>query len=275
MKSLVLSFAIITCLLPMFGSAAAQDTGVRDTCRFTSGTWEVFTEQDSLFSVELWGWIDDTLVWGIGVGFKVTTSTGGGYGHDDSLIIVDSFMFNPELPLDYSISGRSLLDSTYQPDLLDWGYNGFDVGAIAVARPVLPIETSTKIGDARLKMLNPAELPDEFEILIDSSYFPPAGNFKYSPYGGEGYPPEFVPAQITVINHLSEITPLCGDATGDGNIDVDDAVFLINYVYMGGAEPDPFEAGDVNCDDVINLLDIVVIVNYMFRGGPEPCANCS
>ena len=32
---------------------------------------------------------------------------------------------------------------------------------------------------------------------------------------------------------------VCGDADGIGGIDIDDVVFLINYIFAGGPAPDP------------------------------------
>jgi hypothetical protein len=63
----------------------------------------------------------------------------------------------------------------------------------------------------------------------------------------------------------------CGDANTDGQVNVGDAVFLINYIFKGGSAPDPLEAGDANCDGQVNVGDAVYLVNYIFRGGPEPC----
>jgi hypothetical protein len=65
--------------------------------------------------------------------------------------------------------------------------------------------------------------------------------------------------------------PACGDANGDGEIGIGDAVYEINYVFLGGDSPNPPECGDANCDEAIGLIDIVYIVNYIFRGGNPPC----
>ncbi len=65
-------------------------------------------------------------------------------------------------------------------------------------------------------------------------------------------------------------TYVCGDANGDSNNDVADAVFLINYVFKGGPAPDPIEAGDANGDGETNIADGVYVINYVFKGGPEP-----
>jgi len=64
---------------------------------------------------------------------------------------------------------------------------------------------------------------------------------------------------------------ICGDANGDGEAALGDAVYIISYVFLGGDGPNPLESGDVNCDGKIGLVDIVYLVNYVFRGGPAPC----
>ncbi len=68
--------------------------------------------------------------------------------------------------------------------------------------------------------------------------------------------------------------PICGDTNGDQDVTLSDAVFLINYIYLGGDIPDPEIVGDVNCDGKISLPDVVYIINYVFKSGGVPCANC-
>ncbi len=64
---------------------------------------------------------------------------------------------------------------------------------------------------------------------------------------------------------------ICGDANADQTVNVSDAVRIINYVFAGGAPPQPMEAGDVNCDATCNVSDAVYIINYVFVGGNDPC----
>jgi hypothetical protein len=61
-----------------------------------------------------------------------------------------------------------------------------------------------------------------------------------------------------------------GDANGDGSIDLADAVYLVNYLFIGGPAPDPLWIGDANCSGEVDLADAVYIVNYLFIGGPPP-----
>jgi hypothetical protein len=61
-----------------------------------------------------------------------------------------------------------------------------------------------------------------------------------------------------------------GDANGSDEIGVDDAVFLINYIFKGGEAPQLGRRGDANCDRQFNVADAVFLIRYIFRGGPAP-----
>jgi hypothetical protein len=63
----------------------------------------------------------------------------------------------------------------------------------------------------------------------------------------------------------------CGDANNDGDVNLSDAVTIINYVFIGGPPPEPFITGEVNCDGTVNVSDAVWILNYVFVGGSGPC----
>jgi len=70
-----------------------------------------------------------------------------------------------------------------------------------------------------------------------------------------------------------ELPPvLVGDVTGEGLVDIGDVVFLINYLFIDGPEPDPLMTGDVNCDGIINIGDVICTINYLFIDGPSPCS---
>ena len=65
---------------------------------------------------------------------------------------------------------------------------------------------------------------------------------------------------------------MCGDANGDGVVDVGDMVYEINYLYKNGDPPEPMATGDVNCDEIVNIGDVVYLINWLFRGGLLPCS---
>ena len=67
----------------------------------------------------------------------------------------------------------------------------------------------------------------------------------------------------------------CGDANNDNNVNVSDAVYIINYVFSGGGAPNPVLAcGDSNGDGSVNVSDAVHLINYVFSGGSAP-GDCS
>lgn len=66
------------------------------------------------------------------------------------------------------------------------------------------------------------------------------------------------------------LTYLPGDANRDRVINSADVVYLINYLFISGPVPQPWQAGDANCDGTINSVDVVYLVNYLFISGPPP-----
>jgi len=77
------------------------------------------------------------------------------------------------------------------------------------------------------------------------------------------------PYSLTVM-----LSSVCGDANADKQVNVGDAVFLINYVFKSGPAPQPVCIGDANDDSETNVGDAVYLINYVFQGGPEPVDNC-
>ncbi len=63
---------------------------------------------------------------------------------------------------------------------------------------------------------------------------------------------------------------MIGDANGDGEVNVSDAVYIINYVFVNGPTPDPLDAANANCDQEVNVSDAVWIINYVFVNGAAP-----
>jgi hypothetical protein len=62
-----------------------------------------------------------------------------------------------------------------------------------------------------------------------------------------------------------------GDCDGSGEIDIDDVVYLIAYIFSEGPPPDPLAVGDVDCLDGVDIDDVVYLIVYIFSEGPPPC----
>jgi len=71
--------------------------------------------------------------------------------------------------------------------------------------------------------------------------------------------------------HLTEPPSNCGDADGSGGGDIDDVIFIVNYIFTGGPAPEPMEIANVNCLDDVDIDDVVSLVGYIFLGGAAPC----
>jgi hypothetical protein len=61
-----------------------------------------------------------------------------------------------------------------------------------------------------------------------------------------------------------------GDADGNGNIALSDAVRVFQYLFNGGAASECRESADANNDSNINLTDGVHVLNYLFLQGDLP-----
>lgn len=94
---------------------------------------------------------------------------------------------------------------------------------------------------------------------------------KYFSAGGgvpENFPHDFL--RVDFIPQF-DMAMQSGDLDGSGEIDIDDVVFLVNYIFGGGPAPIPLEAGDCDCSDNVDIDDVVYLINYIFAGGPLPC----
>ncbi len=62
---------------------------------------------------------------------------------------------------------------------------------------------------------------------------------------------------------------LCGDADGNGLLQIFDITYLLAYLYLGGPTPVPLEAA--NCDGLpaLNIFDITYLLAYLYLGGPD------
>lgn len=65
-----------------------------------------------------------------------------------------------------------------------------------------------------------------------------------------------------------------GEADGSAAIDIDDVVYLVGYIFLGGPVPSPYAlcSGDATCDCTVDIDDVVYLINYIFSGGPAPCS---
>jgi Dockerin type I domain len=160
------------------------------------------------------------------------------------------YKFCPTIPL-YKLFGSSI---SY-----DFGLSSRDCDPIT-------LETVTMISSPGSDPINTPSMTDGiFTWIPDQSEI---GTWVFEVYAED----EFgaggsCDVEIIVTDDISG----CGDANSDSEVDVSDAVFIINFVFVGGAAPEHWEWANVNCDGAINVSDAVWIINYVFVGGAAPC----
>jgi hypothetical protein len=99
----------------------------------------------------------------------------------------------------------------------------------------------------------------------------------------EGVGPE-VPALVIFFRNAAgyfsdRIVPVCslrpavflrGDCNSDGGVNISDAIFQLNHLYLGRERWYCDDACDANDDGRTNLSDAVTIIGYVFFGEIEP-----
>jgi 7,8-dihydropterin-6-yl-methyl-4-(beta-D-ribofuranosyl)aminobenzene 5'-phosphate synthase len=63
-----------------------------------------------------------------------------------------------------------------------------------------------------------------------------------------------------------------GDATEDGQVDISDAIGILQTLFTGGAWPAVRPAADANRDGQADIADPIYLLQYLFAGGPQPPA---
>ncbi len=150
-----------------------------------------------------------------------------------------------------------------------WDNTGGDVGG-----------TDTPVGDTTC-CVNYNGIPcDSFFNLFRDPLIIGTEGFRYEIFcssvvidAGSGTNPEPIIGGLRTDIGPLEFPYLVGDLTYESEIDIDDLIRLIEYVYLNGPSPCPPHAGDWNCDGRTNIIDILRLVNYIFKGGPPQCSN--
>jgi hypothetical protein len=155
------------------------------------------------------------------------------------------------------------------------------IEACDMPRSVFPSDID---GDGDIDMASVCQFDDYLFLMSNSGSGLFSGNFMAS---GGSSPQAVVLADLNgdmavdaaVANwnsydmavHLTAPPPDCGDADGSGAIDVDDVIFIVNYVFTGGPAPIPLDIANVNCLDDVDIDDVVSLAGYIFLGGVSPC----
>jgi hypothetical protein len=61
-----------------------------------------------------------------------------------------------------------------------------------------------------------------------------------------------------------------GDANGSRGVDLTDAIFTLNFLFLGGIDPLCLDSVDANDDGAVNIADPVHVLNWLFSTGKPP-----
>lgn len=70
--------------------------------------------------------------------------------------------------------------------------------------------------------------------------------------------------------HLTPISTEIAYTSDEYEIDIDFAVGLLSYIFIGTPLPSPVEYTDADCSGEVDIDDVVWVIAYIFAGGPAP-----
>lgn len=110
---------------------------------------------------------------------------------------------------------------------------------------------------------------DTGRICFDTTFFPPAATLIFVTIF-DGHATPFYPVFKKRSFVFTECVYSWSDPNYDGNTDIVDVVYLVNYIFRSGPPPCVEKSGDLSCDDEVTVVDIVYLIGYLFKGGPAP-----
>jgi len=187
-------------------------------------------------------------------GFRVWTHSGGTYTDNFSAITYDSFPWGWFM---IYLSTGGLVMSPFSIDGLGADTIGFG-GVGPPAGEYIPDGT-----DSLCWWIQTVPSLYGDTLCIDSSWFPPGGEWLWETTQGGVYPYWDGP-------HCFHVGALCGNVDGSGGINVADVIYLLDYLFFDGPAPPVLEAANVDGEVGINVADLTYLVDYLFFGGSEP-----
>jgi hypothetical protein len=210
--------------------------------------------------------------------------TGLDYGiHTAELQVTHSGLKGYEtIPVTVEVIGESP-DTDIVPSpmyaMFKYAYNGMS-GTAFVKNEALPAGYVVEDIDLSSLMINGTIVPTGANVGTEMLYigfsvpdfiatYPLMWDTAMNPYTISGnftdQTPFALDYEVMCIGHIS------GDANLDGQVNVGDAVFLVNFVFNNGMTPREKATADANCDGKINIADAVRLITYIFRSGDAPC----
>lgn len=156
--------------------------------------------------------------------------------------------------------------------------NPEDLGSYGTGGPfirnALKSDDFLKISSDRQLFVYDVSVPEAAELLADPWLGCCQINMAFDGMYVFGFDDRGLEIHEMVISADTLFSNKCGDANNDSLPNVADPVYIINYVFKGGAPPPFYCQGDANGDCIVNVGDAVYMINYIFKHGPEPNPLC-
>jgi hypothetical protein len=139
---------------------------------------------------------------------------------------------------------------------------------------ISPKETAKSAGAEQASLLSQSETDEGkliYEFLIDPGMLYPDSItvISVSMEDANGCSDK----DVVIVGPFTGCVP--GDADGSGEVDIDDVVYLISYIFAGGMPPMPTDCcGDADGIGTVDIDDVVHLIGYIFSGGPPPVDAC-
>lgn len=95
--------------------------------------------------------------------------------------------------------------------------------------------------------------------------FPPI-NTIYAIEGGLALEPYFIHGTV-LVSEQPQFLFIRGDATYDQTVNIADAIFMLEYLFVGGSEAVCPDSADTNDDGILNIGDAIYSLSYLFSSG--------
>lgn len=148
----------------------------------------------------------------------------------------------------------------------------FTVGCLVETRPPFEANLIPNVGRPlaffHIEAVLAEDVSEDLQVaLADGLGFPPISNI----YVVDNQPErvtELSGGMIRVVLGAPQFVR--GDANGDAQADVSDAIAILDRQFSGRVELGCLDAADVNDDSRLDISDAVYLLSFLFLGGAEP-----
>jgi hypothetical protein len=265
LNRILISFVIFAVLALWLSPAMADNLLEVDVAKSGAG----LIPYDTLYvggDYELRIWLENDLIYGgLSVAFEIWSPNGATWQYlsqPDGIGMSGYFTIEPGSRIEDAFDMTGVLITEQDVDMI--GVDQVMFGGVAMLNGLQPGSLEHMLS-LHFRPAGPINDDEIDTICFDTTFFgPSACKFCYIDTHGGAYMFPWDGALCLPVKLL------CGNPNGDNDVNVGDAVFMINYVFREGPEPDPWWLGDANCDGTLDVGDIVFLVAAAFRFGPQP-----